>query len=82
MSLRYEPSSEPLDISAKQLTASERTGNNLKGFEDFGRWGVGVGRNVKRLQGGLVFRAHRFLHHPTLGSRVIKKKKKHASIGS
>ena len=28
-------------------------------------------------QGGLVFKAHRFLYHSTLGSRVIKKKKKH-----
>ena len=31
-------------------------------------------RNVKRFRGGLVFKAHRLLYHPTLGSRVIKKK--------
>jgi len=32
--------------------------------------------NVKRFQGGLVFKAHRWLYHSTLGSREIKKKKK------
>ena len=31
-------------------------------------------RNVKRFRGGLVFQAHRLLHHSTLGSRVIKTK--------
>jgi len=31
---------------------------------------------VKRFRGGLVFKAHRLLYHSTLGSRVIKKKKK------
>jgi len=34
-----------------------------------------LGRNVKRIQGGLVFKAHRLLYHSTLGSRVIKKKR-------
>jgi len=29
-----------------------------------------------RFRGGLVFKAHRLLHHSTLGLRVIKKKKK------
>ena len=33
-------------------------------------------RNVKRFRRGLVFKAHRWLYHSTLGSRVIKKKKK------
>jgi len=33
-------------------------------------------RNVKRFRGGLVFKAHRLVYHPTLGWRVIKKKKK------
>ena len=28
-------------------------------------------------RGGLVFKAHRWLYHSTLGSRVINKKKKH-----
>jgi len=32
-------------------------------------------RNVQRFRGGLVFKAHRLLHHSTLGLRVIKKKK-------
>jgi hypothetical protein len=27
---------------------------------------------VKRFRGGLKFKAHRLLHHSTLGSRVIK----------
>ena len=35
-----------------------------------------LSRNEKRFRGGLVFKAHRFLYHSTLGSRVIKKKKK------
>ena len=34
-----------------------------------GRW------RVQRFRGGLVFKAHRFFYHPTLGLRVIKKKK-------
>jgi len=29
-----------------------------------------------RLQGGLVFKAHRLFYHSTLGLRVIKKRKK------
>ena len=33
-------------------------------------------RNVKRFRGGLVLKVHRLLFHPTLGLRVIKKKKK------
>jgi len=33
-------------------------------------------RNVKRFRGGLVFKAHRWLYHSTLGSRVIKKKRR------
>jgi hypothetical protein len=32
---------------------------------------------VERFRGGLVFKAHRLLYHSTLGSRVIKKKKKY-----
>ena len=31
---------------------------------------------MKRFQGGLVRKAHRLVYHSTLGSRVIKKKKK------
>jgi len=40
------------------------------------RGGVVLHRNVKRFRGGLVFKAHRLLYHSTLGSRVVKKKKK------
>ena len=32
--------------------------------------------DVKRFRGGLVFKAHRLMYHPTLGSRVMQKKKK------
>ena len=32
--------------------------------------------NVKRFRGGLVFKADRRVYHSSLGSRVIKKKKK------
>ena len=32
--------------------------------------------NVQRFREGRVFKAHRWLYHSTLGSRVIKKKKK------
>ena len=32
-----------------------------------------------RFRGGLVFKAHRLLHHSTLGSRAIKKKIKKRS---
>ena len=40
---------------------------------------MGTDLNVKRSRGGLVFKAHRLLHHSTLGLRVIKKKKKKKS---
>ena len=53
------------DDSRMVGTASAPKGNNsdLRGFR----------RNVKRFRGGLVFKAHRLLHHSTLGLRVIKK---------
>ena len=35
---------------------------------------------VKRFRGGLVFKAHRLVYHPNLGSRVIKKKKKREPV--
>jgi len=38
--------------------------------------GIRVKGYVKRFRGGLIFKAHRWLYHSTLGSRVIKKKKK------
>jgi hypothetical protein len=34
-------------------------------------------RNVKRFRRGLVLKAHRLVYHPTLGSRVMKKRKRH-----
>ena len=33
-------------------------------------------RNVQRFRGGLVCKAHRLVHHSTLGLRVIKQKKR------
>ena len=33
-------------------------------------------RNVKRFRGGLVYKAHRLLYHPTLGLRGIKKRRR------
>ena len=38
-------------------------------------------RNDERFRGGLVFKANRWLYHPTLRSRVIKKKKQVATVG-
>ena len=37
------------------------------------RW---IAQGVKRFRGGLVSKAHRWLYHSTLGSRVIRKKEK------
>ena len=34
-------------------------------------------QSVRLFRGGLVVKAHRRVHHSTLGSRVIKKNKKH-----
>ena len=39
-------------------------------------------RNVRRFRGGLVFKAHRLWHHSTLGSRVIKKRKRTVAFGT
>ena len=35
-----------------------------------------LSRNVERFRGGLVFKALRLLHHSTLGSKVIRKKRR------
>ena len=35
----------------------------------------GTAAAVQRLQGGLVFKAHRLFYHSTLGLRVMKKKR-------
>ena len=37
---------------------------------------------MKRFRGGLVFKAHRLLHHSTLGSRVTKKKRREVAAVS
>jgi len=37
---------------------------------------VGGAERRRLARGGLVFKAHRLVYHSTLGSRVIKKKKK------
>jgi hypothetical protein len=37
-----------------------------------------LGRHVKQFQAGLVVKAHRPVHHSTLGWRAIQKKKKKA----
>jgi len=34
-----------------------------------------ISRNVKRFRGGLVFKAHRLVHHSIPGLRAIKKKR-------
>ena len=46
------------------------------------RCSVECRRNVKRFRGGLVFKAHRRFDHSTLGSSVIKKKKRKQQITS
>ena len=38
-------------------------------------------RDVERFRTGLVFKAHRLVYRSTLGSRVIKKKKKRGCAG-
>ena len=69
MSLKYEPSSEPLHISGgrhlAQLGADE----------------VVLHDPVQRFRGGLAFKAHRLVYHSTLGSRVVKKKKEPCAAG-
>ena len=50
-----------------------------------GLWGLGLQLlhiNEKRFRGGLVFQAHKWLYYSTLGSRVIKEKKKVWGLGS
>ena len=37
---------------------------------------AGFDRTVERFRGGLALKAHRLVYHSTLGSRVIKKKKR------
>jgi len=77
MSLKHEPSSEPLHISAttsRRIPASASTnqGPKMRRFD---------GGNVKRFPGGIAFKAHRLLHHSTVGWRVTKKKGNLAADG-
>ena len=37
---------------------------------------------MKRFRGGLAFKTHRLVYHPTLGLRVIKKKKTRGETGA
>jgi len=46
-------------------------------FQWRGARGGGRESGAVASRGGLVFKAHILLYHPTLGSRVIKKKQKH-----
>ena len=36
---------------------------------------------MQRLRGGLVFKAHRLVHHSTLGVKVISNKKEGGALG-
>ena len=36
---------------------------------------------MKRFRGGLVFKSHRLLYHSTLGSKVIKKRRRSKGAG-
>ena len=91
MNLKIEPSAEPLDISAKELSLNRndrRMPVPCVGIViDFGEsQSLGTKKNgassrldggdMKRFQGGLVFKPRRLLYHSTRGARVIKKKNK------
>jgi hypothetical protein len=41
-----------------------------------------LSRNVERIRGGLVVKALKWLHHSTLGSKVVKKKKKNLLLAA
>jgi len=64
---RIRVGSWPVRGRAKHGLMDSGMGSRVSGF--------GL-RNVQRFRGGLVFKVHRLLYHPTLGLRVIKKKKK------
>ena len=80
----------PLEAAAAVMARSIKETASLHWGVGFGGWGLGFGvrnevgpveeqllhRNVKRFQGGLESKAHRLLYHSTLGSRVIKKKRR------
>ena len=72
--LSKKPSICPWDASrARTLRAPARASSRYC-LEPI-RYNELLRRNVKRFRGGLVFKAHRLVHHSTLGSRVAKKKK-------
>jgi len=86
MSLKYEPSSEPLHISSSgygppdfiRLWSIPRVDNLIAGAKTAQL----LYRNVQWFRGGLVCKAHRLVCHLTFGLRVIKKKKKKSDRGS
>ena len=49
--------------------------NEFSSNTRLGGWVELFNRNVQRFRGGLVVKAHRLLHHSTLGLGVVKKKK-------
>ena len=79
MSLKCEPSSEPQVCNSVsgctkkkiKIAVAPSINDAVRPFpKPYTR------RNVKRFRGGLVFEAHRLVHHSTLGWREIEKKKK------
>ena len=55
-------------------TPQQEAGGGVLGPRGAGAHQLLLHRNVQRFQGRLVFKAHRLLHHSTLGLRVMKKK--------
>ena len=75
MSLKYEPVSEPLHISVKQLFL-KNTSRAARGLALPPPGGYQTRAFLQRFRGGLVFKDHRLLYHSSLGSRVMEKEKK------
>ena len=67
--------SGPWSCASPCSTASSRTAPVMVPHGGLQRNFAKLHRNVQRFRGGLVLKAHRLLHHSTLGVRVIKKKK-------
>ena len=81
MSFKYEPASEPTNAqpSGLSLVPTPRLLGGISGTAFFETQQHCIGCRTasyiaKRLPGGLVFKAHRWLYHSILGSRVIKRK--------
>jgi len=67
--------------TVRNRTWSYLAGKPTKPFQ-LSPFGSAAERIVQQFYGGLVFKAHRPLHHAPLGLRVIKKKKKKKRIGA